>query len=71
MVQINIFTENLYNAWKVNEKYVIEKTTLLLEYYIKHIGLKSCLAKEKFSSVTLDIVFTDSIAILAKENNAE
>ena len=43
MVQINIFTENIYEAWKIDEKDVIEKTRMLLEYFISDIGGKSCL----------------------------
>ena len=31
---INIFTENLYQNWKVNEQDIIQKTKQLINYYI-------------------------------------
>lgn len=60
MTVYNIFTENIFPEWKVNEKDIIEKTRKLLVYYIKMLEGKSCLADKKYSSITLDIVFTDS-----------
>ena len=60
MTIINIFTENIYQDWKLNEKDIIKKTHRMLEYYISELGTKSCLAKQEFESITLDIVFCDS-----------
>lgn len=60
-MEINIFTENEFDAWKVDEKDVIEKTRSLLEFYIKDIGKSSCLFGKKYDSITLDIVFCDSV----------
>ncbi len=60
MTQINIFTENIYNEWDLNEKDVIEKARKLLEHYIANLGSKSCLAGKEYDSITLDIVFCDS-----------
>jgi len=60
MTTINIFTENIFNEWKVNEKDIIKNTRKLLEHYIKFLGLKSCIAGYKYKSITLDIVFCDS-----------
>ncbi len=60
MAAINIFTENIYDSWKVNEKDVITKTEKLLKYYIKTLKDKSCLAGLDYSSITLDIVFCSS-----------
>ena len=60
MTTINIFTENLYHDWKVNEKDVILKTRQMLEFYIEKLGDKSCLANNVYDSITLDIVFCDS-----------
>ena len=60
MTTINIFTENTFDSWNVNEKDVIEKTRKLLEYFISNLGNKSCLYGEKYTSITLDIVFCDS-----------
>ena len=60
MKTINIFTENIFNGWNVDEKDVIDKTKQMLRYYIKELGDKSCLAGEDYESITLDIVFCDS-----------
>ena len=60
MTKINIFTENIYSDWKLNEKDVIEKTRRILEYLISNLADKSCLAGYKYNSITFDIVFCDS-----------
>lgn len=60
MKQINIFTENIFAGWNVNEKEVIEKSRKLLEFYLGDLEDKSCLKDKKYSSITLDIVFCDS-----------
>lgn len=60
MKTINIFTENIFAGWELDEKDVIEKTRSLLEFYIKTLGEKSCLNNQEYDSITLDIVFCDS-----------
>lgn len=60
MKTINIFTENIFAGWELDEKDVIEKTRNLLEFYIKTLGEKSCLEGREYDSITLDIVFCDS-----------
>lgn len=60
MTLINIFTENVYKNWAVDEKDVIEKTRALLRFFITDIGKESCLNEKKYNSITLDIVFCDS-----------
>lgn len=60
MTEINIFTENIYPEWKLNEKEVIQKSRKILEYYVKKLGDKSCLAGYSYKSLTLDMVFCNS-----------
>jgi len=60
MTLYNIFTENIYKNWKVDEKEIIKKTKLMLEHYIKVLGEKSCLNGYNYKSITLDILFCDS-----------
>ena len=60
MTVINVYTENIFPEWKLDEKDVIKKTKALLEYYDEVLGEKSCLNGYKYKSVTLDIVFCDS-----------
>ena len=60
MTKINIFTENIYSEWKLDEKDIIEKTRKMLEYLISTLVQDSCLNGYKYDSLTLDIVFCDS-----------
>jgi len=60
MAQINIFTDNIFDGWDVNQKDIIQKTRKMLEFYIKELGNESCLYGKEYDSITLDIVFCDS-----------
>lgn len=60
MKQINIFTENIFDGWNVNEKEVIDNTRKLLEFYLDELEEQSCLNDKDYLSITLDIVFCDS-----------
>ena len=60
MDQRNIFTENIYPDWEVDEKDVIDKTRKMLEFYLKDVGERSCLNDKEYDTITLDIVFCDS-----------
>ena len=60
MKTLNVFTENIFSDWNVDEKDVIDKTTRMLKHYISALGTTSCLAGQDFESLTLDIVFCDS-----------
>ena len=60
MTTINVFIENLYLDWELDEKVVLENTRKLLATLIDRLKLKSCLAEYDYDSVSLDIVFCDS-----------
>lgn len=60
MKTINIFTENIFSGWDLNEKDIIEKTRRMLEFFIRQNGEKSCLKGYNYETLTLDIVFCDS-----------
>ncbi|MBQ4114582.1 rRNA maturation RNase YbeY [bacterium] len=60
MTIFNIFTENIFSGWELDEKDVIEKTKKMLEYFVQHLASESCLNNQKYESLTLDIVFCDS-----------
>lgn len=60
MTIFNIFTENIYDGWRVNEKDVIEKTREMLKFFIENLGKSSCLWQKEYNTITLDIVFCDS-----------
>ena len=56
MTVINIFTENVFDKWKVDEKDIIEKTRKMLNFYISNVGNQSCLNEEKFSSGIMSVI---------------
>lgn len=60
MTTINVFTENIFEGWKPDEKEIIDKTKNMLEFYIAELKDKSCLAGKEYNTITLDIVFCDS-----------
>ena len=60
MTTINIFTENLFDNWQVNERDVIKKTKSMLQHYISSLEGISCLNQKEYETLTLDIVFCDS-----------
>ena len=60
MTTINIFTENIFEDWKPDEKDIIEKTRKLLEFYISELEEESCLNNREYSTITLDIVLCNS-----------
>ena len=60
MTIINIFTENIYPEWKLDEKDIIERTRKLLEYFLDKLKEDSCLKDYQYETLTLDIVFCDS-----------
>ena len=52
MKTINIFTENIFDGWEVNEKDVIQKTREMLEHYIQTLGDESTEAKTEAAETT-------------------
>ena len=58
---INVFTENIYDSWKINEKEVIDNTKKLLSCYLENLINSSCLCGYDFKSITMDILFCDSV----------
>ena len=57
---INIFTENIYTAWELDEYDVIQNTRKIVEYYLETLTEKSCLNGFDFDTLTFDILFCDS-----------
>lgn len=57
---INVFTENVYSDWNLDEVEVINKTRLIFDYYLKNILESSCLEGFEFETITFDILFCDS-----------
>ena len=58
--EINIFTENIYPDWEVDELKVISVGRKIVKYFLKHLLGKSCLNGYDFDTLTFDILFCDS-----------
>ena len=57
---INIFTENIYSDWQLDEVKIINITRKIVYYYLNSILNTSCLAEYDFETLTFDILFCDS-----------
>ena len=59
---INVFSENIYKEWEVNETKLIEITRRLLEYYMTRPDIfdSSCLNNQDFNTISFDILYCDS-----------
>lgn len=57
---INVFTENIYPDWEIDEVKCIAITRKIVEYYLEQLLDISCLDGFDFGSLTFDILFCDS-----------
>lgn len=57
---INVFTENIYPDWEIDEVKCIAITKKIVEYYLEQLLDISCLDGFDFESLTFDILFCDS-----------
>lgn len=62
MKTLNIFIENIYPEFKIDEITVLSKLKELTEYFIsnKDIMGQSCLAEYDFESLSFDVVFCNN-----------
>lgn len=56
---INVFTENIYPEWELDEAAVIANTRKITEFYLEQLTDVSCLEGIEFDTVTFDILFCD------------
>ena len=59
-MNINIFSENICDNYKIDEASAINIAKQVFEYYMANIGSKSALAGFKYNTVTFDILYCDS-----------
>ena len=57
---INIFTENIYPDWNVDEVEIISIGRKVVDFYLKNLLKDSCLNGYEFDTLTFDILFCDS-----------
>lgn len=62
MTTINIFTENIYDKWELDERKLIDNARDFLKYYINtpEIYDNSCLKSQKYDTIVFDILYCDS-----------
>lgn len=60
MPEINIFTENIFENWQINEKKYIEKAREVFRYYLSKIEKNSCLNGFEFDTISFDILYCSS-----------
>lgn len=62
MMEINIFTENLHESIKIDEKKAIDVAKNLVEYFLQKEDIfeSSCLFNQEFNCISFDILFCDS-----------
>jgi probable rRNA maturation factor len=57
---INIFTENIFSDWELDEVECINNTRKIVEFYLDTLTDVSCLEGFEFDTLTFDILFCDS-----------
>ena len=62
MPKLNIFSENIYNCWEVDEKEFIDKARDILKFYISlpDVYEKCCLNSFDYDTVSFDFLYCDS-----------
>ncbi len=62
MPDINIFSENIYENWDIDEKFFINIAKKILEFYISlpEVYSLSCLEGFKYDTISFDFLFCDS-----------
>ena len=57
---INIFTENINNNYKINEKKFITAAKKILKYYLSKLEEESCVKGQTYKKISFDILYCDS-----------
>ena len=62
MPKINIFSENLYHDWAIDERAYIKTAKNILKFYLEQPEVSSacCLAGYDYKTVSFDFVYCDS-----------
>lgn len=63
MTKYNIFSENIYPDWDINEKTFIDIAKKILEFYlsIQEVYEKSCLNGFDYKVISFDFLYCDSV----------
>lgn len=63
MADCNIFSENIFPNWDIDEKFFIDKAREILAFYLKQpeISNECCLAGYEYDTVSFDFLYCDSV----------
>lgn len=62
-LKINIFSENIYDKYELNEKKFIQTAKKILKFYLTEPEVQNnfCLKDLEYTSITFDFVYCDSV----------
>ena len=60
-MKLNIFSENIYPNWEVDEKKAIDISKKIFKYYLEDLQDKSCLGGHEFNMISFDFLYCDSV----------
>mgnify|MGYP004669854769 FL=1 len=58
--KINIFSENIFPNWDVDEKYFLDIAKKILKFYLSQVQEQSCLNRFNFDKISFDFLYCDS-----------
>lgn len=63
MTKYNIFSENIYDSWQIDEKFFIDTAKKILKFYLSltEVYEKSCLSSFDYNTVSFDFLYCDRI----------
>ncbi len=56
----NIFSENIYEGWNVDEKFFIDIAKKILDFYLSQVLEQSCLNGFAYDTISFDFLYCDS-----------
>lgn len=56
----NIFSENIYPDWEVDEKKFIDIAKKILDFYLSEVLAQSCLNGFEYDTISFDFLYCDS-----------
>ncbi len=62
-IEMNIFSENIFENWEINEKYFIDAAKKILDFYlsIPNVYEACCLGGFDYKSISFDFLFCDGV----------
>lgn len=63
MTKYNIFSENIYDSWQIDEKFFIDTAKKILKFYLSilEVYASSCLNNFDYNTISFDFLYCDSI----------